>query len=546
MDEVLTLEALVGSLQHLLKTLPNVPRAVGAHHSDDIPFQSSLSHTIPSLPIESSQIPQTPQSQQALVAYLSTHILPHLNGAALSSNYYGLVTGGTTPAALLADWLVSVYDQNVSLHLPSETISTTLEVATLNQLLDLFYFPRSIWGIGDSPSGSGTFTTGATASNILGLATGREWTISHAAQRKGLAPALASVAICGLLKACSTAGITQIKLLSALPHSSVLKAAAILGLGRECFVSIASLSSPTTISLELLEREASDPTAACILVVGVGEVNTGLFATSSLAQWQELRALCDRLGVWIHVDAAFGLFARLLRDQGPEYARLAAGAEGVELADSVTGDAHKLLNVPYDCGFFFTRHKDVAERVFLNSAPYLSTEAKPEVANNADASKSVSTAGKAEEGGGDRDGIQTPLNITLENSRRFRALPVHATLMAYGREGHVDMIKRQVGLARRVVRWLLTEGRTWYEVLPELGGDVEEFIARTYVIVLFRARDGRVNEELVERIKKTGRIYVSGTVWDGKKATRIAVSNWQVNVERDAKLIEEVLREVAQ
>jgi len=111
-----------------------------------------------------------------------------------------------------------------------------------------------------------------------------------------------------------------------------------------------------------------------------------------------------------------------------EFEGIAEGCEGLELADSIAGDGHKLLNVPYDCGFFFTRHLSISQQVFQNpNAAYLNT-------------RNAAT-----------DTVQSPLNIGLENSRRCRGLPVYATLMAYGREGYTNMLKRQIWFARSVV-----------------------------------------------------------------------------------------------
>jgi glutamate/tyrosine decarboxylase-like PLP-dependent enzyme len=171
--------------------------------------------------------------------------------------------------------------------------------------------------------------------------------------------------------------------------------------------------------------------------------------------------------------------------------------------------------VPYDCGVFFTRHKTLSVDVFGNpGAAYLATATND---------------------------IQSPLNIGIENSRRFRALPVYATLKAYGRNGYLDMLKRQIGLARRVTQWLLHDDR--FEVLPG-GASEDEIVAKTYMVVLFRARNEISNKGMVKWINADARMYVSGTVWDGKPATRIAVSNWRADVGRDGDLIEEVLNDL--
>ena len=134
--------------------------------------------------------------------------------------------------------------------------------------------------------------------------------------------------------------------------------------------------------------------------------------------------------------------------------------------------------------------------------------------------------------------VPSPLNIGIENSRRFRALPVYATLAAYGVEGYRDMLERQIKLSRAIARYISSSSK--YELLPE--GTSEK---RIYVIVLFRAKDRSVNEQLVSRINALRQVYVSGTQWKGEPAARFAVANWMVDVERDMALIKSILDEVA-
>jgi glutamate/tyrosine decarboxylase-like PLP-dependent enzyme len=515
-DEQKPYDAVAGPasiLSRLSTALTSLPESASLVLPPQIPSLNALNlHT--SLANDSLTLPD-------VTSHLLTAIAPYLNASSLSPHYYGFVTGGATPAALTADLLASIYDQNVHVHLPRESISTNVEAAALNLLLDLFYLPRVDWGIGlpGGSGGSGTFTTGATASNILGLALGREYVLTVAAAKAGNSKM--RVAEHGIMEAMAAAGITKTQILSTMPHSSISKAASIVGIGRVNVVSIASSEDPLAIDFSRLEDEIHKPHTANILVISAGEVNTGHFATCSGAEMVRLRRICDEAGVWIHVDGAFGLFGRVLAGltgpQREEFADIIEGTQGLELADSLTADGHKLLNVPYDCGFFFTRHKALAEQVCMNGgAAYLTPTAPVR----------------------DEDGIQSPINIGLENSRRFRALPVYATLLGYGRSGYVDMLVRQVQLARRVARFVFDhEG---YELLP-VAGRKEAAIARTFMIVLFRARDERINVELVTRINKTGKIYVSGTRWEGNPAARIAVSNWRVDVQRDARLVEEVL-----
>jgi len=203
-----------------------------------------------------------------------------------------------------------------------------------------------------------------------------------------------------------------------------------------------------------------------------------------------------------------------------EFSRLCLGGDGLELADSIVGDCHKMLNVPYDCGFFFCKHAGLAQQVFQNAnATYLNTA-------------SAAT-----------DGVQSPLNIGIENSRRFRGLSVYATLITYGREGYQDMLVRQVRFARAVAEYLFQNPA--FELLPKrIQQHEDRFELYTFIVVLFRAQDRALNKSLVKRINATSLMYVSGTVWDGEPASRIAVSNWQIDPERDLKVVKGVLESI--
>lgn len=136
--------------------------------------------------------------------------------------------------------------------------------------------------------------------------------------------------------------------------------------------------------------------------------------------------------------------------------------------------------------------------------------------------------------------IPSPLNMGLENSRRFRALPVYAVLLSEGRPGLAGMLGAMAQLSRTIAAFL--RDSLHYELLPESSNAAEEI----FVSVLFRAKDAALNETLVARINETRQMYVSGTMWRGKTAVRIAVSNWRVNVERDAAVVREILTCVAE
>ncbi len=315
-----------------------------------LPFKDAIrtarSKLLPSLP-------ETGLGADHVEAHLRNDVAPGLNRSSQSPNYYGFVTGGVTPAAAFADNIVTETDQNVQVHLPDETISTDVEDRALRMVCELLELSPNEWS-------HKTFTTGATASNVLGLACGRDYVL----QTAGAGPL--SVAEYGLLEASRLAGILRMQVLTTVPHSSLRKAASIVGLGRASVVDVGLPDQPHRFDIPRLEAHLKEWGIGSIVVVSCAEVNTGLFATNG-SDMRALRELCNthgthtdacrvmsrpladhafqRLpGAWLHVDAAFGLLARAL-PQTEEYATLNAGVAGLELADSIAGDAHKLLNV---------------------------------------------------------------------------------------------------------------------------------------------------------------------------------------------------------
>jgi glutamate/tyrosine decarboxylase-like PLP-dependent enzyme len=377
--------------------------------------------------------------------------------------FFHFVTGGTTPAALGADWLTSLLDQN-AFSATSSPYGTELEGAAVRWLLDLFELP-SDWG--------GVLTSGATTANFVGLACARRWW----AEQHGVD-----------IDERGFAGLPAVPVFSSeYVHASARKALAMLGLGRE---------SVHVVAAERLEPILGELDGAPAIVIGnAGDVNTGDFDPID-----RLADLASEYNAWLHVDGAFGLFARL----SP---RAFALAEGVERANSVVADGHKWLNVPYDCGFAFVRDEHYLGPPFRLTAPYLPSDELP----------------------------------GPEASRRARALAVWATLRAYGRSGYRAMVERHLELAQRLSARVDAE--------PEL-----ERLAETKLnIVCFRVHPPGLGEEELDDLNSAlgrdvledGRVFVGTTRYDGKVAFRPAIVNWRTG-ERDVDLLVDVLLELAQ
>ena len=307
-----------------------------------LPSQQELEKARRSLP---KSLPSEGIGLEKVQRHIQEDLVPGFSRVSKSPNYYGFVTGGTTPAALLADKIVSENDQCVHVYLPNDTIATEVEDRALSMVCEILDLSPEDWP-------HRTFTTGATASNVLGLACGREFVIHEAAvfDNKDI-----SVAEYGIHEAMRMASIESIQVLTTVPHSSLRKAASIVGLGRVCVKDVGLAESPHRFDMQALKAALSKPKVASIVAISCAEVNTGLFATNR-ADMEQIRNLCDQHGAWIHIDAAFGLLARTLAGSA-EYARIRDGVDGFELADSITGDAHKLFNVvSYHSSPYYSTH----------------------------------------------------------------------------------------------------------------------------------------------------------------------------------------------
>lgn len=383
--------------------------------------------------------------------------------------FFHFVMGGTTPAALGGDWLTSTFDQ-VAYAWASSPLASRLEAIAVDWLRDLLELPSGL---------SGVLVSGATMANFTGLAAARGWW----AARLGIA-----VDEAGLTGAPRPRILT-----SGYVHPSSLQAVGMLGLGR---ANVEQLRRDRygRLDIEALAEALADD-APAIVIANAGEVNAGDF--DPLA---EIAALTSEHDAWLHVDGAFGMFARV----APESRHL---TEGVEHADSITIDAHKWLNVPYDCGISFVREPGRLAQALNVGAPYLPLPEDPRP----------------------NFGFTSP-----ENSRRARALAIWATLRAYGRDGHREMVERHLRLARLLAERV--DAEPTFERLAPVQLNIVCFRARPPSVP--ESELDQVNRRLGAALLEEGRVFCGTTTYGGQVAFRPAICNWQTSDEDVMALID--------
>jgi glutamate/tyrosine decarboxylase-like PLP-dependent enzyme len=215
-----------------------------------------------------------------------------------------------------------------------------------------------------------------------------------------------------------------------------------------------------------------------IVCAQAGEVNTGAFDPLP-----EIADACEASGAWLHVDGAFGIWAAV----SPRLSHLVAG---LERADSWTTDAHKWLNVPYDSGIVLCKHPESHRAAMTIAASYL-----------------------IQDEGAQR--VRDQVDWVPEFSRRARGFAVYAALRSLGRRGLRELVERCCDGAARFAA-----------AIAELDG-VEVLNEVVLNQVLFSFDSDERTDEILRLVQEDGRVWMSGTTWDGRKAIRISVSNWQ-------------------
>ena len=391
------------------------------------------------------------------------HLVEATRGGLMASaggRFFAWVMGGSLPAALAADWLVSSWEQNAVLY-DCSPASAVIEATAGKWLLELLDLP---------PSASFAFTTGCQMAHFTCLAAARHRVLARLGwnvERDGMraAPPLKIIT-------------------NEYRHASVDRAVRYLGLGEREIVAVAADSQGRVRGEAFSKALQSCGEAAKIVVLDAADLNIAAFDA-----FTEVIPLAQAEQAWVHVDGAFGLFARASTAKK----HLTAG---IELADSWATDMHKWLNVPFDCGFAAVRDKQAHRNALSVHAAYIDV---------------------------DRVSRQ-PIDWTPEWSRRARSVPVYAALLQLGKEGVADLVERTC--------------RYCAELIAGIGAlPGAEIMWQSHLNQgLLRFRDLRPNAdaadhdrrtwEVMDAINASGIAFFSSTVWQGNFVMRVSVVNW--------------------
>lgn len=413
-------------------------------------------------------------AQGADPAMVVTDLARSADGGLVASagpRYFGFVIGGSLPAALGADWLTSAWDQNAGIYATSPAAAVVEEIAA-QWLLSLFGLPSSA---------SVGFVTGGQMANTACLAAARHAVLRRTGwdvEQRGLYGAPEIEVVVG-----------------AEAHVTVLAGLRVLGLGAGR-VRVVPADGQGRMRPEAVETALERGAGPMIVCAQAGNVNTGSFDP-----FDRIAPLARSRGAWLHVDAAFGLWAAA----SPAHRHLVSG---VALADSWATDGHKWLNVPYDSGFAIVADAAAHHAAFSADAAYLEK-----------------TSGE------ERD----PEDWVPEFSRRARGFPVYAALRSLGREGVSALVDRCCAHARAIADRLRRAP----------GVEILNDVVLNQVLVRFTPRSGAdadaFTRDVVQRVQRDGTCWLSGTTWQGRAAMRISLSGWSTTAADVARSADAIL-----
>ncbi len=372
--------------------------------------------------------------------------------------YFGFVVGSVLPTALAAKWLADVWDQNAPLYVLSPIVAR-LETICERWLIDLFGLPT------DTVAG---FVTGSSVATMCGIAAARNCILNRLDW---------DVNVKGLF------GAPRVRVvLGEQAHSSVFKALALLGFGRDNLEPVSVDDEGRMKSGEMPELDNRT-----IVIAQAGNVNSGAFDP-----FDEICRAANSAGAWVHVDGAFGLW-------GAASHRRRHLTHGIERADSWSVDAHKTLNASYDCGVVLCKHREALIGAMQASGSYIQYSAK---AN------------------GTRDGML----YVPEMSRRARAVELWAALKCLGKAGVQELVDGLCDHALSLAKSLAAEG---FHILNDV----------VFNQVLVACDTPELTKATLEHIQRSGECWCGGATWHGKPVIRVSVCSWattRADIERSA------------
>jgi glutamate/tyrosine decarboxylase-like PLP-dependent enzyme len=408
----------------------------------------------------STPVPEKGNTAEEIIALLNKLGSPNTVGSN-GGRYFGFVFGGSLPAALAANWMAGVWDQNAVFKI-SSPISAQLEKVSGEWILDLLQLPKNA-AVG--------FVTGTTMANFCGALAARHQIYKQLGWNS---------------KIKGVNGAPPIRIIVGDEvHASMMRALILAGFGTDNFIRV-----PTDEQGRMVAQKVPDMDKSTFVCLQAGNVNTG-----AIDPIKEICAKAKEKGSWVHIDGAFGLWARAS-------AIKSSLAEGCQLADSWAIDLHKWLNVPYDAGVVICKDPKILHDALSISAAYLPDVVEPD-----------------------------PFFYTPEMSRRARGIETWAAIQSLGRIGVSELIDRCCALAKLFAEKLNNAG---FKILNE--------VSLNQVLASFGGAE--LTNRIIRKVQEDGTCWCGGTIWKGITAMRISVTSW-MTTEDDIEVCADAIIKIA-
>jgi aromatic-L-amino-acid decarboxylase len=417
-----------------------------------------IRHALPAQP------PEQPEAMEAILSDIDRVLMPgitHWNSPGFMA-YFGIT--GSAPG-ILGEMLSGALNINAMLWRTSPA-ATELEQVTLDWLRQMLGLPRPLFGVINDTASSGV---------LYALAAAREAIPDLHIRQQGMS---------------GRAEVPRLRYYASQEaHSSVEKAGIVLGVGQAGLRKI-GVDSEFRMDVAELERAIEEDIAEGYRPFAV-VATVGTTSTTSVDPVPQIADICERYGLWLHVDGAYGGSAAIAPEMRPVLA-------GCERADSLIVNPHKWLFTPIDCSVFYTRKPEVVKAAFSLVPEYL---------------RNAESMG---------DEVPNLMDYGTSLGRRFRSLKLWMVMRYFGEEGLAARIREHIRLGQLVAQWV------------DEAPDFERMAPTPFSTVCFRAHPRgmddeaaleSLNERIMNRINTTGHFFLSHTKLRGKYTIRIAIGN---------------------